>query len=169
MTRSGRDEGTVRKKPLILGAVAAGACVGHLLAGVTNASPAVQAIAYAGAQVGKPYLWGGTGPGGFDCSGLVMEAYRAAGVDIARTSQEQWATEPHVPTPQPGDLVFFAGGDGTPAEPGHVGIVIGLHQMIEAYAPGFPVRYSTFGLPSSPPGDTDPVGYTNPAARAAAR
>ena len=45
------------------------------------------AIAYAEAQIGKPYLWGGTGPDAFDCSGLVMMAYRQAGVDIPRTSR----------------------------------------------------------------------------------
>ena len=58
------------------------------------------AVNYAEAQLGKPYLFGGTGPDAFDCSGLVMMAYRAAGVDIARTSQQQWATLPHVPADQ---------------------------------------------------------------------
>src|ERR1700678_2893523 len=78
------------------------------------------AIAYAQAQLGKPYLFGGTGPDAFDCSGLVMMAYRAAGVDIARTSEQQWATEVRVPASQvqPGDLVFFVGADGTPTSPG---------------------------------------------------
>src|SRR5205085_11898886 len=86
---------------------------------------AAAAIGYARAQLGRPYLWGGTGPDAFDCSGLVMMAYRAAGITIARTSQAQWATEPKVPASQlePGDLVFFAGSDGTAADPGHVGLV----------------------------------------------
>src|SRR6202451_3847104 len=65
------------------------------------------AVSYAEAQLGKPYLFGGTGPAAFDCSGLVMMAYRAAGVDIPRTSQDQFAGGPRVPASQvgPGDLV----------------------------------------------------------------
>jgi peptidoglycan DL-endopeptidase CwlO len=122
------------------------------------------AIAYAEQQIGQPYLWGGTGPDAFDCSGLVMMAYRAAGIDIARTSEQQWVTERHVPAAQvqPGDLVFFAGADGTPTSPGHVGLVIGHGQMIEAYAPGFPIRISTYGTATSAPGDESPVGFTQP-------
>src|ERR1700722_3757327 len=122
------------------------------------------AIAYAEQQLGKPYLWGGTGPDAFDCSGLVMMAYRGAGIDIARTSEDQWATEPHVPASQvqPGDLVFFAGADGTPASPGHVGLVIGHGQMIEAYATGFPIRISPYGPAASASGDESPVGFTQP-------
>ena len=55
------------------------------------------AVSYAEAQLGKPYLFGGTGPAAFDCSGLVMMAYRAAGVDIPRTAAQQWVQLPHVP------------------------------------------------------------------------
>ena len=70
--------------------------------------PAVQAptqavataITFAEQQLGKPYLWGGTGPDAFDCSGLVMMAFRTAGIGIARTSQAQWATETRVPASQ---------------------------------------------------------------------
>jgi cell wall-associated NlpC family hydrolase len=123
-----------------------------------------QAEAYAKAQIGCPYVWGGTGPcsAGFDCSGLVMQAYASAGVTIERTSQEQWAEGPQIPTPRPGDLVFFAGADGTDTSPGHVGLVIGRNMMIEAYATGFPVRVSPFGTPAAAPGDTDPIGFTAP-------
>ena len=111
-------------------------------------------INFAQAQLGKPYLWGGTGPDAFDCSGLVMMAYRAAGINIPRTSEDQWAQLPHVPVGnvEPGDLVFFAGADGTPTSPGHVGLVIGHDKMIEAYATGFPIRISTFGSPTSAAG-----------------
>lgn len=128
--------------------------------------PAATAIAYARAQLGKPYLWGGTGPAAFDCSGLVMQAYAAAGIAIPRTSQAQWAWGPQVAASQvrPGDLVFFAGSDGTAAAPGHVGLVIGGGQMIEAYATGFPIRISGYGTASSAAGDQDPVGFTDPAA-----
>lgn len=131
-----------------------------------TASPMVPgastAIGYAEAQIGRPYCWGGTGPSCFDCSGLVMEAEQAAGVSVPRTTQAMWADLQHVPGPARGDLVEFAGGDGTPASPGHVGLIIGRHRMVEAYATGYPVRISTFGLPSSPPGDQDPVGYVAP-------
>ena len=115
------------------------------------------AIAFAEAQLGKPYLWGGTGPAAFDCSGLVMQAYRAAGLSIPRTSEEQWAWGPQVPADQvqPGDLVFFAGSDGTRASPGHVGIVIGGGKMVEAFATGFPIRIAPYT-------GRDAVGFTRP-------
>jgi cell wall-associated NlpC family hydrolase len=119
------------------------------------------AIGYAEQQLGKPYLWGGTGPDAFDCSGLVMMAYRAAGINIARTSQQQWATETRVPASQvqPGDLVFFAGSDGTVTAPGHVGLVIGGGKMIEAYATGFPIRVASYIGRGA-------VGFTRPWANA---
>jgi peptidoglycan DL-endopeptidase CwlO len=118
---------------------------------------AAAAIAFAEAQIGKPYLWGGTGPDAFDCSGLVMMAYRAAGVDIPRTSQEQWAWGPRISPSQvqPGDLVFFVGADGTEQAPGHVGIVIGRGLMVEAYATGFPIRIAPYT-------GRDPVGFSRP-------
>ena len=125
---------------------------------------AAKVIAFARAQLGKPYLWGGTGPGAFDCSGLAMDAYASAGIGIQRTSQDQWASERHVASPEEGDLVFFAGADGTLSSPGHVGIVTdpARHQMIDAYASGTYVRYDTYGQASSAPGLTDPVGFTDP-------
>jgi cell wall-associated NlpC family hydrolase len=145
-----------------------GSCTGSVLDAVVVPNAAVStAISFAEDQLGKPYLWGGTGPDAFDCSGLTMMAYRAAGVFIQRTSQQQWASERRVPASQvqPGDLVFFAGADGTATAPGHVGLVIGGGQMIEAYATGFPIRISTYGTPTSPPGDQTVVGFTQPWAK----
>jgi peptidoglycan DL-endopeptidase CwlO len=127
--------------------------------GVTSSHAASVAIAFAEAQLGKPYLWGGTGPDAFDCSGLVMSAFRAAGLDIPRTSQAQWAWGPRVSPNQvqPGDLVFFIGADGTTAHPGHVGLVIGGGMMIEAFAPGFPIRITPYR-------DRGAIGFTRPLA-----
>ena len=115
------------------------------------------AVSFAEAQLGKPYQWGGTGPDSFDCSGLVMMAYRAAGVDIPRTSQRQWLWGPQVPAShvEPGDLVFFAGADGTPTAPGHVGLVIGSGMMIEAYVTGLPIRIAPYG-------GRNLIGFTRP-------
>jgi len=138
----------------------------------TGGVPAVQAptaavataIAFAQQQLGKPYLWGGTGPDAFDCSGLVMMAYRAAGINILRTSEQQWASEQRVPASQvqPGDLVFFAGADGTPTDPGHVGLVIGGGKMIEAYATGFPIRIASYL-------NRGAIGFTQPWADASGK
>jgi peptidoglycan DL-endopeptidase CwlO len=115
-------------------------------------------------QLGKPYLYGATGPGSFDCSGLAMMAYRAAGIIIPRASEEQWAFGTQIPASQvePGDLVFFAGADGTATQPGHVGIVLNpaAHTMIDAYATGYDVEEDTYGLPTSKGGLSPVVGFT---------
>ena len=111
---------------------------------------AAQAISYARHRLGLPYCWGGTGPSCYDCSGLVMMAYRKAGISLARTSQGQWATLPHVAHPRPGDLVFYAGSDGTLTSPGHVVLYIGHGEAIQAYATGYPLmRSSLASLASS--------------------
>jgi cell wall-associated NlpC family hydrolase len=73
------------------------------------------AISYAEQQLGKPYVWGADGPDAFDCSGLVYAAYASAGIAIGRTTF-QWSQDgPVVPLDQiePGDLLFYAGSDGT--------------------------------------------------------
>ncbi|WP_245681980.1 C40 family peptidase [Actinomadura kijaniata] len=85
------------------------------------------ALNFAYAQLGKPYVWGGTGPGGYDCSGLTMKAWAAAGVNITRTTNSQWAATRHIDKSQlqPGDLVFFR-------NLGHVGMFVGGGKMIHA-------------------------------------
>src|SRR5260370_23019571 len=80
------------------------------LPALTTPSAAVAtAVRYAQAQIGKPYLWGGTGPDSFDCSGLVEMAYRAAGINIPRVAKDQYHWGPAVSpnAVSPGDLVFF--------------------------------------------------------------
>jgi cell wall-associated NlpC family hydrolase len=95
-----------------------------------------------------------------------MMAYRAAGLVIPRTAAGQWAFGRRIPASQaqPGDLVFFAGASGTPAAPGHVGIVVSpaRHLMIDSYGAGYPVGYDTYGLPSSRGGLSPVVGFTRP-------
>jgi peptidoglycan DL-endopeptidase CwlO len=128
--------------------------VGQVTAGGPPHTPSAivtTVIAYAEAQLGKPYLWGGTGPDAFDCSGLVMMAYRQAGIFLLRTSQDMWAaaqalhrTYTNMSEAEPGDLVFFAGSDGTTLSPGHVAMVIGGGKMVEAYATGFPIRIAPY-------------------------
>jgi len=121
--------------------------------------PESVALAVARTQMGVPYVWGGETPGiGFDCSGLVQWAYSQAGLLLPRTSQQQWATLPHLPAGSAlhvGDLVFFAGSDGTMTSPGHVGIYIGDGQMIDAPYTGAVIRTDTIDW-------TDYVGAARP-------
>ena len=134
-----------------------------------GAAVAARAIGWASAQAGKPYLYGGTGPGAFDCSGLVMQAYAHAGIALPRTAAQQWAAGPRVTSPQRGDLVFFPGGDGTWDEPGHVGLVTGPYRMIQAYGPGVPVGTYPYGVPAALSG-TGPgtvIGWSRPWATSA--
>jgi peptidoglycan DL-endopeptidase CwlO len=100
------------------------------------ASPdASHVISLAASLEGTPYVWGGSSTSGFDCSGLVQYVYGQSGVTLPRTSQEQATVGSPVASlsqAQPGDLLFFAGSDGTASSPGHVGIYVGNGQMIDA-------------------------------------
>jgi peptidoglycan DL-endopeptidase CwlO len=97
---------------------------------------AEQAVAFAYAQLGCPYVFGATGPcsAGFDCSGLTMSAWASAGVAIPRTSYGQ-AALPTVSRSalQPGDILEFAGDS-------HVGIYVGGGMLIDAPQPGMDVE-----------------------------
>ncbi|WP_326767295.1 NlpC/P60 family protein [Streptomyces sp. NBC_01591] len=97
---------------------------------------AAEAVAYAYGALGKPYVWGATGPSSFDCSGLTQAAWRSAGVSLPRTTYTQINTGRRVSRSElaPGDLVFFYSGIS------HVGLYIGNGQMIHAPRPGAPVR-----------------------------
>lgn len=102
--------------------------------GASNSQTANDAVAWARAQIGKPYRWGATGPGAFDCSGLVMEAYKHAGLNLPRTSYQMLTVGHKVKRAdlQVGDLVF--------PDPGHVQIYSGNGNIIEAPHTGLNVR-----------------------------
>ena len=110
------------------------------------------AVAEARRQVGKPYVWGATGPGSFDCSGLTSWAWRAAGVSIPRTSRQQYAAGVKVSRSalRPGDLVYF----GSPIY--HVAIYVGGNMMISAPQPGDVVKYQSVDAFSDYAGATRP-------------
>ena len=102
--------------------------------GPTN-TQAEKVVAFVYAQIGKPYVFGASGPNSYDCSGLTSAAWASVGISIPRTSQEQWAGLPHVPTSdmQPGDILVFNGA-------GHVGIYVGGGMMIDAPHTGLDVQ-----------------------------
>lgn len=95
-----------------------------------------KAVAAAKDQLGDPYRYGGTGPGSFDCSGLVQYAWRKAGVKIPRVTHSQYArirTKVSWANLRPGDLMFFHG-------KGHVGMYVGNGKMIHSPSSGKRVR-----------------------------
>ena len=100
-----------------------------------TSTQAGKALAFAYAQLGKPYQWGATGPGSYDCSGLAQAAWAAAGVAIPRDTYEQWAALPHISSSaiQPGDLLYY---DGV----GHVAMYVGNGYMIDAPQTGMDVE-----------------------------
>ena len=113
--------------------------------------PAGIAIRYAYGQLGRPYQWGAAGPESYDCSGLTMAAWHAAGVSLPHSAAMQWAQVAHVSRAdlQPGDLVFYYGNIH------HVGMYVGDDRIIHAPTVGEPVSIA--------PIDEAPIhGYGRP-------
>ncbi|RFS46475.1 peptidoglycan endopeptidase [Micromonospora craniellae] len=96
------------------------------------------AIRTACAQVGKPYVWGATGPNSFDCSGLTQYAYKAAGIHLTHFTGAQWREGKAISRAdaRPGDLVFFR------SDVSHVGLYLGNNTMVHAPRAGRPVNVS---------------------------
>jgi peptidoglycan DL-endopeptidase CwlO len=123
-----------------------------------------EAVTAARRYLGVPYVWGGTSPSGFDCSGLVQYSYAQVGISIPRTSREQFAAGAYIPPDRlellkPGDLVFFAY-NGDPDQVHHVGMYVGSSDFIEAPAAGEVVRISSLTARIESRGDY--VGATRP-------
>jgi uncharacterized protein YycO len=100
------------------------------------------AIEFALGEVGKPYLWGATGPNTYDCSGLILRAFQAAGINLPRVSRLQFYAGGHVPLDQAqaGDLLFLATDPHDPATIHHVTLYLGDGRMVEAPYTGQSVR-----------------------------
>ncbi|MER7082489.1 Cell wall-associated hydrolases (invasion-associated proteins) [Saccharopolyspora kobensis] len=132
-----------------------------------------QALQYAHAQLGKPYVWGAAGPDTFDCSGLTQQAWKAAGVEIPKYSQTQYFQGGvHIPLnqAQPGDLVFWGSGR-DPKGIHHVALYLGDEKVLHAPQPGESVEIETLWdggelLPMvvRPAADTPPQVAAVPAA-----
>jgi cell wall-associated NlpC family hydrolase len=113
------------------GAISRGS-ISYGVAGTVDVSGGAQQIVnYAEQFLGTPYVWGGTSPSGFDCSGFVQYVYRHFGISLSRTSEQQYYNGVYVPRSdlQPGDLVFF---HTYSSDASHVGIYIGNNTMINS-------------------------------------
>ncbi|MFJ8749820.1 NlpC/P60 family protein [Streptomyces sp. NPDC102441] len=124
------------KEEAAKGEAGTGTETGGTGSGSGYATKAEKVLAFARAQIGKPYVWGATGPSSYDCSGLTQAAWKEAGVDLPRTTWDQVEVGTRVATAdlQPGDLVFFYD------DISHVGIYKGDGMMIHAPKPGANVR-----------------------------
>jgi peptidoglycan DL-endopeptidase CwlO len=94
-------------------------------------------------QLGTPYVWGGSAPGGFDCSGLVSWAYGQNGISLPHYTGSLWAMGTHISASElaPGDLVFYNGLN-------HVGMYIGNGSFVEAPHTGDVVKITSMGARS---------------------
>jgi peptidoglycan DL-endopeptidase CwlO len=137
----------------------AAALVKH--SGVTTNPVALRAMAFAKRQIGKPYVWGGTGPSGYDCSGLQQTSYIHAGLTIPRVSAAQYAgAGEQVPLNQAkqGDLLFYASDVTKPTSVYHVVMYIGNGQVLEAPHTGTDVAIQPLWTTDLLPQAVRPVG-----------
>ena len=136
-TLTAQQQAAVQAQSLGGGGTSSGSPTVSPVNNVPTNSQAGKAVAFAYAQLGCPYVYGGTGPcsAGFDCSGLVQAAWAAAGVSIPRDTYEQWAALPHIAMSslQPGDLLYYNG-------IGHTAIYVGGGYIIDAPVPGASVE-----------------------------
>ncbi|MGH3492957.1 MAG: C40 family peptidase [Sciscionella sp.] len=133
-----------------------GGCGGAVNAAALSLPPpsakAAVAIRFALSQLGKPYLWGATGPDAYDCSGLMQRSYAAAGITLPRVSRDQFAGGgAHLPVrqAQPGDLIFLATDPSNPATIHHVEMYLGKGKIVEAQQNGVPLKISAFSFAGS--------------------
>lgn len=114
----------------------------------SNTGSRADIINFAKQFLGVPYVWGGTSPNGFDCSGFTQYIAKRFGVTLPRISQNQANVGSHVPVNelQPGDLVLFPGDTNSGLSgPGHVALYVGNGQIIEAPHTGANVRIRSLG------------------------
>ncbi|MFF0226308.1 C40 family peptidase [Streptomyces sp. NPDC004629] len=111
--------------------------------GTTGTSAVERAVDYALAQLGKPYIWGGNGPAGYDCSGLVQQAYQRAGISLPRVAAAQYGavTKIGAGSLRRGDLLFWSSNK-RQSGIGHVAVYLGDGRYVEAPRPGRTIRVS---------------------------
>ena len=116
-----------------------------------SATGAAAAISFARSRIGLPYVWGGEGPAGYDCSGLTMMAWRAGGRSVPHFAADQYARSTPVTYRQlrPGDLVFWTD-TGRAADIHHVALYIGDDQMIEAPRAGMAIKQASLWIMGTP-------------------
>jgi cell wall-associated NlpC family hydrolase len=159
LVRAEQERQEAVRRAMVAAAAARARALGF--AALADAPPptrtAAAAVRTALGQVGKPYRWGATGPGSFDCSGLVRFAYADAGLSLPRTSRQQWSAGRHVQVGslRPGDLVFWAHDPADPSTIHHVGLYLGQGLMVHAPHTGALVRVDAI-RPSGYAGATRP-------------